>query len=268
LQLGLTKYSFSGVFDASGAYSGKLGALNINLQLDLHGADQVTGQISNGSSNAQLLANRAVFSKTHPTSLAGNYTMVVQPGESAAGTGIGTVTVDTSGNVSCSLTLPDGTKLSQSTTLSKSGSWPLFAAPYKSGGMAIGWLQFGGTRNDGFDGQCVWTKPAGAGAPYSGGLTNGVTVSGSLYQAPPLSFRAFGNSRIILNGGGLSAPLTNAVTWGADNKMLSDKNTSSLKLTFTSASGLFKGTVTDPASGHAVSFQGVLFEKNNVGLKE
>ena len=265
LQLGLTKYSFSGVFDASGAYSARVGALNINLLLDLHGSDVVTGQISSGNWTAQVQANRAVFSKTHPASLAGNYTMIVQPGDSTTGTGVGTVTVDASGNVSCSLTLPDGTKVSQSTTLSKTGSWPLYSAPYKTGGMVVGWLQFAGTRADGFDGQCVWTKPAGAGTPYSGGLTNGVTVSGSLYQAPP-SFRAFGNSKVILNGGGLTAPLTNGVTWGVDNKILSDKNTTSLKLSLTTASGLFKGTVTDPASGHVVSFQGVLFEKNNVGL--
>jgi len=266
LQLGSARYSFSGVFDASGAYSTKLGALSINLSLDLHGGDSVTGEISSANWTAQVLANRAVFSKAHPTSLQGSYTMVVQPGDATTGTGIGTLTVDAAGNVKCSLTLPDGTKLSQSTTLSKTGSWPLYAAPYRNGGMAIGWLQFGTARTDGFDGQCVWTKSAGNSAPYSGGLTNGVTVSGSLYQSPPLSFRTFGNSKIILSGGGLTAPLTNAVTWGSNNKMLSDKNSGLQKLSLTPASGLFKGTVTDPASGHAVSFQGVLFEKNNVGL--
>ena len=266
LQLGTQKYSFSGVFDANGAYSAKLGTLSINLSLDLAGNDRITGQISNGDWTSQVLANRAVFSRTHPTSLAGHYTMIIQPGDGIAGNGIGILSVDASGNVKCSVTLPDGTKLSQSTTLSKTGAWPLFAVPYKSGGVAVGWLQFAGTSTDGFDGQCVWVKPAGAGTPYSGGLTNGITVSGSIYKAPPVSFRSFGSSKVILNGGGLEAPLTNSVTWGVNNKILSDKRANSLKLSLSPANGLFKGTVKDPASGDTVSFQGVLFEKSNVGL--
>lgn len=265
LQLGTAKYSFSGVFDANGSNTTKLGALTINLVIDLNGGDRITGQISNGSFTASLLANRAVFDKTHPTSFSGNYTMVIQPGDGTMGHGIGTVKVDATGNVNVSLVLPDGTKLTQKTTLSKTGSWPLFGVPYKTGGVAIGWMQFGSKSTDGFDGQSVWIKPGGMSAPYTSGLTSSLTVSGSLYKTPPVSYRAFGNSKVIFNGGGLSTPITNSVTWGLDNKMVTEKG-ASLKLSLTASSGLFKGTTVDPATGHSVSFQGVLFEKNDVGL--
>ena len=39
-----------------------------------------------------------------------------------------------------------------STTLGKDGSWPLYAAPYKGGGVALGWMKFGTVPADGFDG--------------------------------------------------------------------------------------------------------------------
>lgn len=265
LQMGGKKYSFSGMFNASGANTTTLGSLTVNLLLDLHGGDVITGQITDGTWTALLQANLAVYGKTHPASLAGAYTMVIQPGDGTMGVGIGTADVDKSGNVSWNVTLADGTKLNAKTTLSKTGAWPLYAAPYSSKGLIVGWMQFGGTPSDGFDGQCVWTKPAGASAPYANGLNNGITVSGSLYKAAPLGYRAFGDSKIVLNGGGLAAPITNSVTWGIDNKIVSLK-TNPVKFSLNSSSGLFKGSMKDPASGNTVSFQGVLFEKNNVGL--
>ena len=230
--------------------------------MDFPGGDNITGQITDGNWTAQLLLNRVVFNKTNPAPLAGTYTMVLQSDDVPMGNGIGTLSVDVSGNVKCSLTLPDGTAVSQKTTLSKAGAWPLYAAPYKSGGVVIGWMQFSGAASDGFDGQSVWTKPGGMAAPYASGLTNLVTVTGSAYKAPP-AFHTFGPSTITFNGGGLSSPITNSLTWGTGNKVVSGK---SLKLSLTTASGLFKGTVVDPATGHTVPFQGVLFEQNNVGL--
>jgi len=264
LQLGGQKYSFSGPFDATGAYSGTVSGLTVNLQLDLHGGDQITGQISNGTWTASLQANRAVFGKTKPTSLAGTYTMVIQATDDSMGNGIGTLTLDAFGNVKWSLTLPDGTKLSASTTISKTGIWPMYAQPYKTGGVTIGWMQFGSKPSDGFDGQCVWTKPAGAAAIYSAGVTNGVNVSGSLYKVPPIIFRSFGNSKVVFSGGGLSAPITNSVTWGWDNKVVPAPSSNALKLSVSASSGLFQGTIV--VGKAAVPFQGVLFEKNNVGL--
>jgi hypothetical protein len=159
--------------------------------------------------------------------------------------------------------LADGTKLGQSTTLGKDGSWPLYSQPYKNGGVAIGWMKFAGAPADGFTGQCVWTKTGGS-AVYSGGLTNSLKVIGSPFKAPPVAFHTFGDSKVVLLGGGLSSPITNTVTWGSNNKISSG---SSLKLNVSSTSGLFQGTLAvGGGKSGTVSFQGVLFEKDNVGL--
>jgi hypothetical protein len=262
MQLGGRKYSFSGPFDSSGAYSGNVSGLAVNLTIDLHGGDQITGTISSGTWTATVLANRVVYSKSHPASMQGAYTMVMQSIDSSMGNGIGTVTVNSAGNVKWTLMLADGTKLGQSTTVAKDGSWPLYAQPYKTGGVAIGWIKFGATPSDGFNGQCVWSM-AGGSAIYSGGLTNTLNVIGSPFKAPPTAFHAFGDSKIILNGGGLSSPMTNSVNWGANNKITAG---SAVKLSVNSKSGLFQGTVsTGPGKGDAMTFQGVLFEKDNIG---
>jgi len=264
LQFGGKKYSFSGPFDASGTYSNNnVGGLTITLQIDLHGGDRITGTIAGGKWTASLVANRLVFSKIHPTSLAGTYTMVIQPTDDSMGNGIGTATVDTLGNVKWTATLADGTKVSASTTLSKDGQWALYSQPYKNGGVTVGWVAFGAKSSDGFEGKCAWTKPAGS-AVFPTGLTAGVDVIGSLFKAPPVAFRNFGSSQVILSGGGLSSPITTTVTWGSDNKIVSG---SSMKLSLSPTSGTFQGTVTaGSGKGNTVPFQGVLFERDNVGL--
>lgn len=267
LQLGGKSYSFSGQFSPSGTNSTKLGQWTISLALDLHGGNVITGQIATGNSVLSLQANLNVFSKANPTPLAGAYTMVVQmvvpPLSGPTGSGVGTLNVSASGNVQYKLTLPDGTSVSGKTTLSGAGAWPLYAAAYKNSGVAIGWVQFSGAATNGFDGQCAWTKPAGAGAPYNDGVTNAITVQGSAYQAPKAA--AIGNWQIVFSGGDLSSSITNSVKWGLNNKV-ANGGPNPLSLSFTPATGLFKGTVVDPVTGHSVPFQGVLLEKSNVGL--
>jgi hypothetical protein len=62
----------------------------------------------------------------------------------------------------------------------------------------------------------------------------------------------------------LSSPITNSATWGMDNKVISS---SSLKLNVNPSSGLFQGTLSvGPGKSGTVQFQGVLFQKDNVGL--
>jgi hypothetical protein len=264
LQMGGKSYSFSAKFDATGSNTTKVGAWTMTVVLDLHGGDRITGQITDGNWIALLQLNRAVFSKTKPTTLFGNYTLVVRPDDGSTGNGIGTLSVDVAGNVNCKLTLPDGTTFSEKTTLSKDGAWPLYAAPYKTGGLVIGWMQFqSAAPGDGFAGPCIWTKSAGKAAPYAGGLTNEFTVTGSLYKTPPLAYQTFGGATVVFSGAGLTLPITNSVMWGANNKIVNQSG-KSMKLSLTASSGLFKGTVL--INGKNVPFQGVLVEKNNEGL--
>jgi hypothetical protein len=70
---------------------------------------------------------------------------------------------------------------------------------------------------------------------------------------------------VVLTGGGLSQPITNAITLGLNNKVSSTVG-KSLNLTITPATGLFKGTILNPASGKMVPIQGALSRKANVGM--
>ena len=262
LQLGGKKYSFSGPFDSTGVYSNTASGLTISIAIDLTGGDRITGTISSGNWTATVLAYRATYSKAHPASLAGNYTLVIQPIDASMGNGVGTVSVDASGNVKCALTLADGTKVSESTTIGKDGRWALYSQPYKNGGLAIGWITFG-SPSDGFNGQCLWIKPPGS-AIYPNGLTNSLNVIGSPFKAPPTAYHAWGGSQVVLSGGGLTAPVTNTITWGANNKI---SGSSSLKMSVNAKSGLINGTLTvGPGKSGAVPFQGVLFEKDDFGF--
>ena len=54
--------------------------------------------------------------------------------------------------------------------MTQNGICPLYLPIYKGGGSAIGWMQF---ETNGFDGQIVWIRQAGAvGKYYAGGFTN------------------------------------------------------------------------------------------------
>jgi len=131
--------------------------------------------------------------------------------------------------------------------------------------VAVGWVAFDSVTNNqnGFNGQCVWTKPNGS-PVYPGGLTNTLKVIGSPFKAPPTAFHASGDWKIVLSGGGLFTPVTNSVTWEANNKISPNP---SVKLNINPASGLFQGTWTaGPGKAGMVPFQGVLFEKDNVGF--
>src|SRR5436309_7954760 len=95
--------------------------------------NRMIGSVTSATWTARLAADRAVFDvKTNRAAQAGNYTIVIPGKENVAteptGDGYGTASIDAGGSVRISGFLADGTKFSQTTTLSKDGQWPLFAA--------------------------------------------------------------------------------------------------------------------------------------------
>jgi hypothetical protein len=242
------------------------------LHINLAGGDQLTGHISMGDLSADIITDHVVYSKTsHPTAKAGSYTLVI-PGDvadphSPGGDGFGTVKVDSAGTISFSGTLADGTKVSQSTTLSKDGLWPLYSSLYSGAGAIASWIQFTNQTFSDLNGQLIWMKPAGAWKYYAHGFTNEILATGSAYKAPPAGRRVLNLAQgaIVFSGGGLSQPITNSFALSPNNKVTGATG-SKLTLTITSSSGLFKGTFFDPVSGAKVPFQGVLFKAANIGV--
>jgi hypothetical protein len=270
-QQGLKIFPISGQFSLTGVWS--TDALKtwddtgITLQLDLTGGDALTGGLTNPVWTAELEADRAVFSRTNPAPQAGKYTLILpgtnlvtQPG----GNGFGTVSVDTSGTVTFSGTLGDGTKVTQMATESGQGQWPLYI-PLDSGhGMLFGWLAFTNEPNRDIDGLLSWFKPSQPPTTlYQAGFTNELEAAGSAYSwAQGTRVLNLTNGYVLLEDGGLAQSISNEFTLGANNLATGSNK---LHLTITPSTGLFQGTTTNSA-GKTVSFNGALLQKQTNGF--
>lgn len=273
LRPGTNSYSFSAQLNPYGAWSNTLAPrglapLSVQLQLDLTNAT-LSGQISNGVWTAQLLANRAVYSQAHHAPQAGKYTLLI-PGaeeseEQPGGDGFGTVTVGPAGGITFGASLPDGTKVSQSTFVSAQGQWPLYGAPSSVKGSLFGWLTFTNLATNDIDGLVSWIKlPQSSAKFYPAGFTNRTGVIASKYvftnKVPVLNFST---GQVWLANGNLAASFTNQVLLSTNNKV-SVTGTNKLSLTLLTGSGLFTGSATPPA-GKPISIGGVVLEKQNFG---
>jgi hypothetical protein len=168
LSLGGKSYSFKGTFDDTGAsstaFSSKTtGMVNIGLQASDDNS-VITGSVSGDGWLADLAAYRNTFNKkSNPAPFAGNYNLTFPgPGDgdpsNPQNDGTGTLSVSPTGQVKFKGTLGDGTKISQSATISDGGDWPFYVPLYKQGGQIMGWLNFDGSGNVG--GQTSWIKLA------------------------------------------------------------------------------------------------------------
>ena len=278
LYIGGKSYAISGSFNPDTGLAvnrisrGFSRALRVQLDLDLAGGDQIRGTVSDGNWNADLLGFKLVFNKLTHASPADTYILRL-PGDPQTtgrpgGDGFGTVKMDASGAVQWSGSLGDGTKVTQKTTLSSQGIWPLYVSLYGGKGCAVGWLQL---NNGGLSGPVAWIKQSGvAGTYYPSGFTNTVDAAGVPYHAPAAGSRALnwanGTGQLILGGAGLNQPFTNTFNLDLKNKISSTSTAAKLSLTISTTSGYFQGSIINPTTGKPVKFQGALFQNWNVGL--
>ncbi len=259
LQLGTHTYSFSKPpFDTSGHFHGTVtskGLASLTVDLQLVNNDEIVGEVSGATWTAQLLAERAPFSSKNKAPWAGTDTLLLASDTNSptvTGDSFGTVKISTSGDVQWSGVLPDGTKVSQKSSLSKNGIWPLFAAPYNGAGSFLGWMYC--TNGSDITGSGLWIVPAGQNKLYPQGLTNRLDAIGSgVSGATPFSATA------VLSGPSLS--ITNIVTIVGKSGQSHD---GTVKLSVNAKTGLFTGSVTQPGS-QALSVQGAFLEKSGIG---
>jgi hypothetical protein len=260
LQLGTATYSFTKSFDSSGnrtAFPLK-GKTPLTLTLQLVNNDEITGQVSGGDWTAQLLAFNSVNNATsfgtgkHSLVLSAN----TDSSTTTSGDSYGTMTLNKNGNIQWTGVLPDGAKVSQKSTLSKDGMWPLYSSLYGGNGSLIGWLQVTNGSSD-IGGSAIWVTPANANSLFPNGVTNQLDATGSDIT----SSAGASQKTLILSGPQLSAPLTNSVT--ISGKKGSGDN--SLTLSLDAKTGLFSGSMIDPGSSEKLSFQGALLEKSGMG---
>jgi hypothetical protein len=275
-QFANTTYSLSGAFSLLGTYSNAIprmghSPLIVQLQLDLAGGETITGTISDGIWLAELNANRAHFSATLPAPQQGSYTFVI-PGSSDSssgpgGNGVGTVKVSATGGIAFAGTLGDGTPVSRTASISRDGEWPLFASLYAGKGLLIGWINFDSSQtNTDLNGVVSWIKlPQAGGKNYLAGFdfSDGIEAVGSLYRftngVPLVNWT---DGQIILQGGNLTDSITNGLSISPNNAI---SGTNNLKLSFTTTTGLFQGSVINPATGKPIAVKGALLQKQNIG---
>jgi hypothetical protein len=278
LRLAGRRYAAKGKLDLEGKATNaivRVGTtpLMIHWNVDLHGMDQVTGDVGDGLWLSPLLGDRALFNATtNPAALSGNYTFVL-PGSPAGGApdadGWGTLKVSSGGLGLGAGSLPDGTRFRYKAPISKNGAWPLYAPLYLGKGSLIGWLQF--DTNAPLDDVTGWVasfKPAQPGAQYfPAGFTNLSALIGSRYIPPSSStdrVLEMTDGVLTLSGGNLSQVWNNDFVLEENNRV-SNTSTNRMTVTISVASGLFQGTFLDPNLNRTVSFSGALLQKSTSG---
>jgi Leucine-rich repeat (LRR) protein len=192
LRNGRAHYPFSGKFDSNGRAQttitrGKQSPFALLLQVDTTpGADLITGTVSDGDWTAALTADKAPFdARRNPAAQAGRYTMTIPVMSSpnsellklSAKDGHGLVTVVKSGQVRVAASLPDSTKFSQATLISRNGQWGLYVPLYTGRGMVLGWISIAHTEPNDVSGSLIWDRPELA--RNKPAFTIQTTVSGS-----------------------------------------------------------------------------------------
>lgn len=272
LVLGGVNCSLSGIFSAGGFASNNivrkgLPPVSAQLHLDMSGGG-ITGEFSDGTWTAELNAARAASS---PVAQAGHYTLLIPGGADGVnqpgGDSYGTIIVGPTGTITFKGVLADGTKVTQKANLLSTGQWAFYIPLYSGHGSILGWLTFNDQVNSDITGMVDWFKPVlSPGKLYPGGFTNSTEAAGSSYEftsgTPVLNFQA---GEVWLANGNLSSAFTNQVTLNSLSKV-TNQSTNALTLTITTSTGLFKGSVVNPATGgKAIPFTGVILQKQNFG---
>jgi uncharacterized repeat protein (TIGR03803 family) len=279
IYIGGTNYSISGNFDASGNASnqitraGNLGSLTLLMNLDWSTKPPlVTGSVSGkngGAWAATLMAEKAGGGLG-----SAEYTMLIPPGTNAPlaspiGNGYAVVT-NHSGTVTLTGALADGTGFSQNVAEAESGDLAVYASPYSSGGLLLGWLSL---TNGSPEGSLTWIKPATSSGLYTNGFTNTVAVQSSVWSEPttntvinylpPLSAEL-----LEVSGAFLASPISFDVTLNYQDWDVTANNsgvTNSFSSTTNPKTGLFSIIFGNGNGTQTTKGIGVLLQNDSLG---
>ena len=253
--------------------------LTVDLAIDLDGvldltnpAVELTGQVSDGTNTASLLAQRVRFlDPTNPALHAGNYT-VIMPRVSdltrAQGIGYAAMRVSKSGAVTIVGAFGFGLPCSFGGFMADDGTLPFYVSAGPSDSVG-GMLTFRDlpAQSD-CDGTPTWyhTGPAG------GGFAQVMDFIGSGYIAPPRGMRVLhfangaDNGSVLLDEGGLPAPIEKLVTVTPNNAaIVSAPGADKLALSIVLKTGLFSGSFIHPTSQKKTPLNGAVLQKQDIG---
>jgi plastocyanin len=279
LQLAGKRHPFSGQFSLDGNGTNRVKRPGTNelfmvLMLDLSGgSERVTGQVCSAPALwcAELVGDHAhVYAGTNSSPFQGKYTLIVGTATDL-GTSFGSVLINAKGKLTFHGTLADGTPVTQNTTVSKAGFWPLYVALYGGKGSTLSGVTVATNPPPAASlaGFVSWIKPAMPTARYNpAGFTNRLALEGSLYQPPGTNkVLEIDMGMIRFDGGGLSGTFTNMVVLGNNNKVTNLTPNQPLVLTLTLPTGLFNGsaTLTNQGVRQKLTFKGALLQRQDLG---
>ena len=184
-----------------------------------------------------------------------------------AGDGYATVTVSPAGKVGLAATLADGTKITQTASVSEHGLWPLYALTSRSQGLLLGWISF--TNAETLGGTVAWVKPRSTAKYYSEGFSWMTQATGARYLAPGNGANILGAAsstfNLTMTGGNLSQGLTNQLAFNSFTQARNLAGANKAQVTFVTSTGLFRGNAVDPLTRKSIPFNGVLIQNQNGG---
>lgn len=266
VQVASGKYPFSTSLDDSGVAEIYVPRTAMFLTLQV-GTNQITGIVEGDGWTANIFADRAGMGASR---FAGNYTVVL-PGSGDIsmtglpfGDGYAIAKVDASGKAKISGVLGDGTKFSQSASVTEDGVWPLFVPLYKGNGQLLSWIQLGNNPGEDLGGDFTWFKDEIGGKNYPDGFNLSRHAMGSLFSPTNAPLTGFSDAKIFFEGTGLQSSMLSELLIDSANKISNLGNTK-LKLQLNKKQGLFKGSIADPVTGDKAKFQGVILQKQRFG---
>jgi len=276
LQIGSSSSSISGQFDQTGAAQSTVNrragnSLTVQLQIGPQDNTQISGSVSDGTFDAELTGQLAVFDgRSSLAPQAGRYTMSIagngDPTAAPGGSGYATVTVSAAGRIAMSGVLADGTRISQSAIVSQNGQWPLYVSLYGGQGSVFSWIAFSiGSASD-LSGALNWIKPAMSNARYyPNGFVLPTTASGSVYTRPTSGGTILNLSaaNVTLSGANANENFSNQIQLNPNNRV-SDLSSNRLSLSFSTGTGTFSGRVQNPTTGEWISITGVVVQDQNI----
>ncbi len=162
--------------------------LQLVLDLDLtNGTDTITGYLADETADgfyvwvSSIVLNRSVTRLAASNApAAGKYAVLLQPEDdidTPAATGYAAISLQATGALAMSGTLPDNSAISESAKLSRDGIWPVYIVPpgYKRKGMIIGWQT--NSPSGACEGRLFWYKPGAA-------MSSQLVASGAAFAAP------------------------------------------------------------------------------------
>jgi hypothetical protein len=313
---------FSGNFKIDGTMTktvsrAKLNKPDLVLNLELNSSGVITGSVAGTSLNGEtffspLSADRWMWTTNNgeqALQFTNRYTMLISgmATNSEGPYGYGYANVDLTsirGRIVLSGQLSDSYRrnvyLSQSTTVSSGGAWPLFVPLYYSTnrwvtnglvvktlteyqGELLGWLHFlpntnAGTVNLAPLGKLDWIKTGWTNTSWTHGFTNQVQVISSRH-IPPIAKTTnrvyrFTNAWMTLEGGQLSGAVSNLVNLKTNNTFfVNTRDTNNpvrqnFKATLTARTGSISGTFTNATASGAtnINWYGVMLQDQNYGM--